>query len=117
MAEIQFFRKLFEYDYWANLMALDSLANLGSPDTGRPIEYFAHVLGASRIWLARFGSPDPQGIEVWPKPTLAECRAAVEELYRGWTALLNHLGAEGVARNLAYRNTKARSFRRRLPRY
>ncbi|HEV2177414.1 MAG TPA: DinB family protein [Terriglobia bacterium] len=107
MAEIQFLRKLFDYDYWANLTALDSLTPL---EAGKPLDYFAHVLGASRIWLARFSTADPKGIDVWPKPTLAQCRDAVDELRQGWTAVLDRLTPEGLAQNLVYRNTKGVEF-------
>ncbi len=104
------FRRLFDYDYWGNR---EALASIGSVNGGgeRALQLFGHIIGAQRIWLARFDKPDPPSIEVWPSLTLEEYRAAIEELYRLWTGLLAEFTPTKLAEKLVYRNTKGVEFK------
>jgi uncharacterized damage-inducible protein DinB len=110
MEPLSFFRKLFEYDYWANSEALASLST-APPTAERPLQLFNHVIGAQRIWLARFENPNPPNAQPWPTLSLDECRAAIEDLREGWAALLEKLAPERLAEDLAYRNTKGLEFK------
>ncbi len=106
----QFFRRLFAYDYWGNREALASLSTVnGSAE--QPRKYFEHVIGAQRVWLSRFETPDSPSVEAWPKLSPEECRTAIEELHKSWTGLLGELGPEKLAQNLVYRNTKGVEFK------
>ena len=58
-------RQLIEYDHWANCEALTSLESLGER-AERPRRIFCHVIGAQRIWLARFESPNQPSLDPWP---------------------------------------------------
>jgi uncharacterized damage-inducible protein DinB len=103
-------RKLFDYDLWGNREALGSLEALGEAAEW-PRRLFCHVIGAQRIWLSRFETPDHPSVDAWSQLTLAECRDSVEELHRRWTGLLNQLTPEKLASDLVYRNTKGVEFR------
>jgi uncharacterized damage-inducible protein DinB len=109
MENLQLIRTLFEYDYWANGEALASLSTVGD-SAERPRKYFSHVLGAQRIWLGRFESPEPPSAEPWPVLTVEECRAAIEEVHQRCRALLDKLTPEKLDENLAYRNLKGVEF-------
>jgi uncharacterized damage-inducible protein DinB len=109
MAELQFFRRLFDYDYWGNREALASVATAAAAGE-QAQRYFNDIIGAERIWLARFSNPNPQ-ITPWPTLTLDECGAEVERLHAGWLALLDQTTPEKLAGDLAYRNTKGVEFR------
>ena len=114
MDATQFYRRLFDYDLWANRAALESVAALSALNTSgaeRARKTLTHVIGAQRIWLSRFETPEHPNVEPWPALSLDECRAAVEDLYRGWTGLVNRLGPEKLAQDLVYRNTKGVEFR------
>ncbi|PYV21276.1 MAG: hypothetical protein DMG24_20115 [Acidobacteria bacterium] len=104
------FRKLFEYDRWGNQQALASLSTVGEA-VERPRKIFCHVLGAQQLWLSRFEAPQHPDVDPWPLLPLPACRAAVEELHQGWTALLDRLTAEQLAGDLVYRNTKGVEFK------
>lgn len=107
---IPFFRRLFAYDYWGNGEALASLSTVnGSAE--QPRKYFEHVIGAQRVWLSRFETPDSPSVEGWPKLSPEECRTAIEELHKSWTGLLDKLGPEKLDQDLVYRNTKGVEFR------
>jgi uncharacterized damage-inducible protein DinB len=104
------FEQLFEYDYWGNRESLASL-NTVSGDTGRARRILNHIIGAQRIWLARFETLDAKSAEPWPDSKLEECRAAIEELHKSWTGLLRKLRPERLDEKLVYRNTKGVEFK------
>ena len=109
MDSMRSFRKLFEYDYWANQAALASLNTFpGLAD--KPLKVFAHVLGAHRVWRARFdesGAPIPQP---WPALSAEEAREAIEETHQRWLALLDQFTDEKLDQNLVYRTTQGVPF-------
>lgn len=112
--DTNFCRQLFDYDVWANRAALESVAalnGLNHAGAEQARKTLAHVIGAQRIWLSRFETPEHPNVEPWPALKLDECRAAVEDLYRAWTGLVDRLGAEKLAQDLVYRNTKGVEFR------
>jgi len=109
MEELRFFKRLFEYDYWGNREALGSVATApGAAENAQ--QFFNHIVGAERIWLARFADPDPRHLAPWPTLTLDECRVELEKLHTEWIALLDQLTPEKLAGDLAYRNTKGVEF-------
>lgn len=106
--EISFLRGLFDYDDWANRRALESLATAG--DAERPKKFFDHILGAQRVWLARF-EPQADKAVPWPEFSPDEARGALDDLHGRWAALLDSMTPEKLARDLAYRNSKGQEFR------
>ncbi len=110
MDGMEFFHKLFDYDHWGNREALSSLATVND-GRERALQLFGHIVGAERIWLARFDTPDPKSIEVWPGLTVESCRPAVDDLHQHWVGLLNRLTPEKLTQPLVYRNTKGVEFK------
>ena len=109
MENLQLIRTLLEYDYWANGEALASLSTVGG-DAEKPLKFFSHVLGAQRIWLGRFESPEPPTAEPWPVLSSVESRAAIEDVHRRCMALVDSLTPEKLEENLTYRNLKGVGF-------
>ena len=107
-------RQLIEYDHWANCEALTSLESLGER-AERPRRIFCHVIGAQRIWLARFRKPESAFSR--PVAGAGACRVSpcggraspkVEQCTR-------QIDPETLGENLIYRNTtiiKASNSRR-----
>lgn len=108
MDSSNYFRKLFQYDYWGNREALASLA---STDSEKPLKILGHVIGAQRVWLSRL-QPESTGLpEPWPALSLEELKSAVEELHERWLAFLAKLNPEQMGKDLVYRNTKGIEFK------
>ncbi|HEX5481548.1 MAG TPA: DinB family protein [Terriglobia bacterium] len=103
-----YFRKLFEYDYWANSEALAGLATVLSE---RPLKILGHVIGAQRAWLSRLEPEGPAIFEPWPALSLDESKSAVEDLHQRWMAFLAKLSPEQTSQDLTYRNSKGIEFR------
>ena len=104
------YRKLFDYDYWANCETLASLKSVPS-GAEKPRKAFSHVIGGQRVWLSRFENPAPPSAQPWPDLTLEECASAIEDLRRQWKELLDRPTPEKVAGELAYKTTKGIEYR------
>jgi uncharacterized damage-inducible protein DinB len=99
------YRRLFDYDYWANSETLATLETVPS-GVEKPRKTFNHVIGAQQIWLARLDNPAPPSAQPWPDLTLEECALAIEDLHRRWNDLLENLTPERLAGDLVYKNLK-----------
>ena len=107
------FRRLFEYEYWADREALASLAALAGSANGagdRALRFFNHIIGANRVWLDRLEQRGASAAQPWPTLTLEECREAPEETNRRWGAYLKRVTPEGLSQDIVYRNTKGVEF-------
>ncbi len=109
MDAIRSFRRLIDYDVWANREALASLNSVPAP-AERPLKFLAHILGAQRIWLARLGHTDFDPNAVWPSLTQDDCRPAINDLQNRWAGILDKLTPERLDENIRYRNTKGLEF-------
>jgi uncharacterized damage-inducible protein DinB len=109
MESLESFRRLFEYDHWGNQKALASLSSITGP-AEKPLRFFSHVLGAQRVWRARFDEPSPSNAQPWPALTREACHSAIEEIYQTWVALLDRLSDEKLNQNLGYRTTQGAEF-------
>ena len=103
MSEVARFRRLFEYDAWANAATLTSLRVGPAPEKTRA--WMAHIIGSERLWLARLRQ-EPSGMPVWPDLDLEACGAQITGLLADWTRYLEELDEDGLADGVAYRNSK-----------
>jgi len=106
---------LVDYNYWARDRLLDAVAALTqeqfTQDMGNSFgsvrDTIAHICDAESIWLARWNGGQPTGFQ---KPDrIADLAAARREwaaLERGMRDVLRNLGAEGVERNIEYRDMR-----------
>jgi uncharacterized damage-inducible protein DinB len=107
---LSFFQNLYAYDLWANQRAAASVTTVPNNDP-RALEYLRHIVGAQRIWLSRFETPENPATSPRPSLSLDECRAAIADLHSRWTALLGTLTEQKLAGDLAYKNLKGAEFR------
>lgn len=110
MDSIESFRGLFLYDHWANHATLASLKTITGPND-RSLKIFNHVLGAQRVWLARFETPNPPSAQPWPMLGLEECSAAIDDMRTRWMTLLDRLSPEKLTQDLTYRTTAGAEFK------
>lgn len=97
-------RDLFAYDWWSNVRVADALIEAGeSPENSTAL--LAHIVGAERLWLGRLNR-DSAGLTPWPELSLAESRAAFDELRAAWAACLDALTPDRLDEEVPYTNTQ-----------
>lgn len=104
MELIEYLRRQFAYDDWANREVLATL-RVSDSSTTRPLQLLAHILSAERLWLERIHK-QPQSLPVWPDFTLDQCEAQIAELARLWHEFLGQLSAAGLSERVTYKNSK-----------
>jgi uncharacterized damage-inducible protein DinB len=100
---------LFTYDAWANREALASLppAAAAAP---KAVKLMAHVAATAELWLSRVRS-EPAPLPVWPDLSLDECGRVLARGAASWNAYLEAAGDAGMAREIAYTNSRGDTYR------
>ena len=99
---VEHHRRLFAFDYWANVTALDAVEPVHER-VPTAIARLNHILGASRVWLSRVsGEAAPFGLEA-----SFDCAALRREFAAadaGWAAFLARPGVD-LSRVITFRGT------------
>jgi len=104
-------RRLFSYDAWANREVLAAMRNAGDA-SARSIKLMAHIFAAERLWLERL-KQEKQSLAVWPELTLAQCETQAADLAHLWKQYLQSEDEAGLARTIAYKNSKGEAWNNR----
>lgn len=102
--DIEYLRKLFAYDDWANREALASLKAAGTAPE-RSLKLMAHIVAVQWLWMGRI-LRDRKPVAVWPELGLEECAAQLDALARAWPAYIEGLTPPALAQPLQYTNSK-----------
>ena len=100
---LAFYRRLFDYDEWANHATLGSLRAGRAGERARKV--IAHVAAAERLWYDRL-LRRPQSLPVWPDFTLDQSEALVNKMATVWREYLAGLKAPALHEETGYINTK-----------
>jgi uncharacterized damage-inducible protein DinB len=105
---LDYFRRQFTYDSWANQ---EVLAVMRGSQAGirRSLELFAHIFSAERLWLERI-QRQAQSLPVWPEFNLEKAEAHSAETSRLWREYLDGLLAADLSQDVAYNNSKGESY-------
>jgi len=106
----EYFRKIHEYNYWANKAVLKALTEMNPPEP-KGLKLLGHIIFAMDVWLARVKQEDlARFTDPWIPYTLDECRGKVEKLHQGWIEFLEGLKPEDLPRKVSYTNTKGQRY-------
>ena len=108
MSTLSHFRRLFQYDNWANHEVVTALQKIESPPA-RSVRFLAHIVSAERLWLERIRS-QKQTYPVWPDFTLDQCKLENEELRKMWKQFFASPQPDELSGAATYKNTKGESF-------
>lgn len=106
------YRRLFEYNRWANLRFLDAADALTAEELERyfassfpsVLETLAHMLEAEWIWLRRWnGSPPAEAPDDWDLSSVASLREIWDGQWEEQKRFLDGLGPDGPEKRLEYR--------------
>jgi uncharacterized damage-inducible protein DinB len=113
------YRQLFGYTFWANKLLLDSCSALSVEQQHTPVlaglppvfNILVHIFGAQELWLNRLNGISPAAM-----PTPADF-PDLQKLAHDWKALNLHtmaflagLGEGGLELQVTYQTTKGKSF-------
>jgi uncharacterized damage-inducible protein DinB len=108
MEMLEYIKRLFSYDSWANREVLISFETVDAPPE-RWLKLLGHVLSAEKLWLERL-LVEKQTLAVWPAFTIEQCKLEVENLPGSWMSYLTSIGDSGLSQLITYKNTKGESF-------
>jgi uncharacterized damage-inducible protein DinB len=100
---IEYFRKLLEYDDWANHRIIAALAN-GESQKSRRI--FAHLLITKQEYLERFGGKDSTGFDFWPELDLDDCRRLSEVTNDNYRRLIDIAAESALDEVVKYKTSE-----------
>src|SRR5438552_16106993 len=101
---LDYLRRLFAYDDWANREVLSSLRTAPNPPP-QSLKLTAHILSAEGLWLARLKQQKP-ALSVWPELALAQCKAEADVLGASWTSYLEECREAGLSRHISHVNSR-----------
>ena len=99
---MDYFRRQFAYNEWANREVLAALRPIREEAT-RSVQLMAHVLSAERVWLERM-TQQPQTLPVWPQATLEHCEQQASIMARLWREYLDP--KLELTQAVSYKNSK-----------
>lgn len=102
------YKRLFDYDRWANREALASLKQAGQV-LGRPLKLLSHIIAAEWVWFERV-TGRKRGVAVWPDLTVQQCEAESDSVADAWRDYLNDLAPEDLGNEVAYTNSKGEAW-------
>lgn len=108
---IEYFRRLYIYDSWANAEVLNTFSAVAGPPS-KCMTLAGHILSAERLWLERLQGQE-QTLPVWPELTLERCKSQAAELGPAWKNYFAVLGEESLEDLVVYRNSKGESWSNR----
>ena len=105
---IEYFRRQFAYDAWANREVMAAIrGNAGENE--RALQLMSHIVAAERLWLERL-EQQPQSMAVWPKADLGWCEVQAAEMKRLWTHYLQRIPSDNLARKISYKNSTGEAW-------
>jgi len=105
---LDYLRRLFAYDDWANREVLSSLRSASNPPP-RSLKLIAHILSAEGLWLARINQEKPS-LPVWPELALAQCEAEGDALRASWRSYLEKCREADLSHQIRYVNSKGETW-------
>ena len=108
MSHLEYIRRLYVYNDWANR---ETFASLGreNPLNDLTQKRMAHILAAEYTWHARLTSQESP-VPVWPALSLEEIGNHLTVLRDGWTMYLESLNEQDLAGTIDYTNSRGTAF-------
>ena len=102
------FRRLFQYDYWAN-QAVSGALKSADMTSGHALALLAHIVGTQYEWFARI-KEEVSPLAIWPELSIAHCEQHADALQGIWQEFINMLDPSSLMATVAYKNSKGRPF-------
>lgn len=99
----EYFKQIFEHEYWANLKVLESMI-CASEIPQRAVEIFSHTIAAQRIWLDRINGNTTE-LKVWE---VFDTKIMLELLEINYNDINKVIDNQDFEQLIAYQTTNGR---------
>lgn len=99
MGDVDYFKRMFRYDDWANAGHLEAMRN-GEP-VPAALRAMAHVLSARAIWIKRVKGEPTDGMVFYPELDLDACTDLHEQVSNDWQEWLETPTPSGLTDRLS----------------
>src|SRR6266496_1138163 len=101
---MNYFKKLFSYDRWANAECFRALGGTAQQDN-RAQRLLSHIVAAQMLWMDRIVRRNARA-PVWPDWNLEECSKHWEQSAQEWREYVGTLDEDEARTTVAYQNSK-----------
>lgn len=105
----EYFEKLFEFNYWANSLITECLANQVTSEK-ETIGLLAHILAAEKVWLNRINKISGTPVKLWQSVSIGKCRTMGKENREAFKKFLASLTDQKLNEEIEYKTTRGKLF-------
>lgn len=109
MDSLEYLRRQFAYNAWANREVLAALKRADSSSMAQPWKLFGHILAAERLWLDRL-EQRPQSVSPWENLTPEQCAAEITDMAERWNGYLAQLSLMALSKPVQYKNSRGEQW-------
>jgi uncharacterized damage-inducible protein DinB len=106
---IQHFKRLFEYDLWANTHVIESLKNHNISDSKIEL-LFSHILNSQQIWYSRLKG-NQKGQSPWDIIPTQDFQEVLKIVNHNWVEYLDKSTIKTIEKTLEYKNISGEPFK------
>jgi uncharacterized damage-inducible protein DinB len=105
-----YFKKIYNYNIWANTKLINSLKNQQIADTG-VLKLLSHIVLSEQIWMLRLKKGDYQNKNFWRVLDINECETISNENYQVFLEFIDaKKDAAKFTSTITYKNSKGIEF-------
>ena len=109
MNRLDYIRRQFDYDHWANGRVLDALVEQNLSDN-KATDLLVHILTSLEIWCARMSGISTDGRDFFPNLTLEQCRLLLAKNKEKYDELLDEMDEKKLDEAHHYHNSMGEEF-------
>ena len=112
MELINHYKRLFEFDFWANKRVLEVIEKNSHGNTKVEL-LFAHILNSQQVWYFRINSKT-HDIAPWDIIEPEYFRDTLDNIHENWISFMSGLKAKGLDTVITYKNSSGDKFNNKL---
>jgi uncharacterized damage-inducible protein DinB len=112
MELINHYKRLFDYDFWANTRVIEVIEKNSYGNTKVEL-LFSHILNSQQVWFHRINSKS-NGIDPWEIIEPPYFRDIMNNVHNSWAEYLSGLKPKGLSATISYENSSGEKFKNKL---